>query len=95
MGATALPAAWAVAFGFAAAFAGDDVSDWFAFFALTGVAMVAGLWIERRSPMLGGLLIVVIGVAVGVLTFWAIFPPILALVLLGSWMMRRRRPARP
>ena len=84
-----------MAFGFAAAFAGDDVSDWFAFFALTGAAMVVGLWIEPRSPLLGGLLVVVIGVAVGVLTFWVIFPAILALVLLGLWVMRRRRPARP
>ncbi len=85
-----LLAVWAVVLGPLAGFEGDDVSNWFAFFSLLGVAMLAGLWIERQQRHLGRLLVVVPGVAVSVMTFWVIIPIVVGLVLITTWLMRVR-----
>ena len=52
-GAAGALAVWGVVIGFTAAFLGDDVSDEFAFFSLTGGAIVGGLWLERQSARIG------------------------------------------
>jgi hypothetical protein len=93
-GAALLLAVWAIVFAPLAAFTGDDVSNWWVFFLLTGVAMFAGLWIEHQKQLLGLLLVVLPGIAISVLTFWALFPVIIGLVLVATCAMRVRADQR-
>jgi hypothetical protein len=85
-----LLAVWAILFAPLAAFTGDDVSNWWAFFLLTGVAMLVGLWIERRQRVLGIILVVVPGVVVSVATFWLFIPIVVGLMLVVTCIMRVR-----
>jgi hypothetical protein len=93
-GAALLLAIWAIVFAPLAAFTGDDVSNWWAFFLLTGVAMLAGLWIEHQKQLLGLLLVVLPGIAISVLTFWAIVPIVAGLVLVVTCVIRVRADQR-
>jgi hypothetical protein len=90
VGAALLLAVWAIVFAPLAAFTGDDVSNWWVFFLLTGVAMLAGLWIERQQQLLGLLLVILPGIAISVLTFWALVPIVAGLALVGTCAMRVR-----
>ena len=94
LGAALLLATWSIVF-ILGAFAGDDVSNWWAFLSLAGVAMLAGLRVERQQRALGQLLVVLPGIAVSVLTFWLGIPIAVALVLVVTWIMRMRANPRP
>jgi hypothetical protein len=93
--AAVLLAVWAVVLGPLAGFGGDDVSNWFAFFSLAGVAMLVGLWIERRQRILGLILVVLPGVVVSVATFWLLIPIVVGLILVVTCIMRVRAGQRP
>lgn len=52
--------------------------------------IVVGLWIKRRSPMLGGILVLVGAVPLAIAMFWTIFMPVLALLMVVFWVAARR-----
>ena len=85
-----LLALWGIVIGFAAGFGDDETSQWFAFFALIGVPIFAGLYLEPRKPLLGRFLVVPPGVAISVLTFWLGIPLLVGLVLLATAFLRWR-----
>ena len=91
--AATLLAVSAIVFSLTATAFGDDISNWFALYALTGVAMFVGLRIEPQQRALGVLLVVIPGVVISALTFWVFGIPIL--VLVSTCWMRVRRANRP
>ena len=56
--------------------------------------IAAGLWLQRRAPVRGGILVLVAAVPVAVGMYWTVFAPMLALLLLIFWVSRMRRLAR-
>ena len=55
--------------------------------------IAAGLWLQRRAPVRGGILVLVAAVPVAVGMYWTVFGPLLALLLLIFWILRARRLA--
>ena len=52
---------------------------------LTGVALLAGIWIIERSALLGAGLVVIGVIVVGVVTLWTIVKPVaMAIVAMGA-----------
>ena len=86
-----LLAIWAVVVGIGAGAADDETTPWFAFFALTGVAIAGGLWLEHRSVRFCEWIVLLVGVGVAFFTFWILFPIVLGLALIATWVMRYRR----
>ena len=80
---------WSIAFGILAAI---DESGWWAFLVLPGLAIILGLLVERRKAFPVVLLVLGSGAFIGVITFWTVFAPILAVLLLASrfWIGRGR-----
>ena len=56
--------------------------------------IAAGLWLQRRAPVRGGILVLVAAVPVAVGMYWTVFGPLLALLLVVFWISRTRRLAR-
>ena len=52
---------------------------------LTGLALLAGIWIIERSALLGSGLVVIGAIVIGVATLWTIIIPIaMAIVAMGA-----------
>ena len=99
IGIAALQAAFYLAFA-VGLFLGmeDDVNRLNGLIPLGIVAAIAvGLWLHRERPVPGGILALVAVVFAGVLTFWTIFTPILAVLTLALWFAswRGRRVLEP
>ena len=56
--------------------------------------IVTGLWQLRRSPVLGGALVLIGAVPVALAFYWTIFGPVLALLLVIFWIYLLRRRSR-
>ena len=52
---------------------------------LAGALILGGLWADRRSPLLGGILVAIGAVPLAVLFFWAIIPLVLVLMMVLFW----------
>ncbi len=60
-----------------------------------GAFILAGLWLSKRAPLLGGILVVVGAVPLGLFMWWLFFiPPVVALVVAVFGVVRARRFAR-
>ena len=87
IGSAIILALWSIVIGIGA---GIDESPWWAFLVLAAPAIFLGLWAERRTPFPAVLLVLGPGVFMGVITFWIVFPSIIAALLLISrfWIGR-------
>ena len=54
-----------------------------------GAMILVGLWVGRRSPLLGVTLVAVGAVPLAILFFWAIVPLILLLLIVLFWSKAR------
>ncbi len=92
---SALLAAWFFVLGVGINFGESTSSVWWsmALFA-SGIAVLTGLWLMRRSPWLGCTVLAVGALPLGAITFWMIFPPVLALGAVGLAVTRARTQTR-
>ena len=56
--------------------------------------ITAGLWLQKRFPVRGGILVLVAAVPVAVGMYWTVFGPLLVLLLVIFWISRMRRLTR-
>ena len=99
LGLAALLGMFYIAAGLGAAATGDfsSVSDrviWASSASVSGAFILAGLLYSTRAPLLAGILVVVGAVPMGFYMWWAIFPPIVALVVAVFGVVRARGFAR-
>jgi hypothetical protein len=95
-----LLAAWFFVLGVGINFGDDSASVWWSLAALaSGAAVLAGVWLTQRAPWAGCALLTIGALPLGVVTFWAIFPPLLGLAAVTLAVARARgetrRPTQP
>lgn len=91
---SALLAAWFFVLAVAIQF--DETADawWSPALAVSGIAVLAGVWLMRRSPWAGCAVLAAGALPLAAITTWAIFPPILALAAVGLSVARARALSR-
>jgi hypothetical protein len=90
-----LLAAWFLVLGVTRNFGEDSLSVWWILALIaSGVAVLAGLWLMRRSPWAGCALLALGALPLAAVTAWAIFPPVLALTAVALAIARARAQIR-
>jgi len=74
---------------------GEDTDNAWGLAGLAAAALIAaGLWIERRSPLRGTILVAVGAIPLAVLTFWSVLTPVLAGLIIIFWLIWNRGVAK-
>ena len=90
----ALLAAWFCVLGVGINFGEDSASAWWTLTSFASAAAVlAGVRLMRRSPRVGCALLAVAALPLGVITSWALFPPVLAVTAVALAILRSRATA--
>ena len=81
---TVLLATWFFLLAVTNDFGEDSLSAWWPVALIASdIALLAGLWFIQRSPWTGCALLTIGALPLGIITLWAIFPPVLALTVVA------------